>query len=78
MNLFYEIIGYIGTVLVVLSMAMSSMKRLRIINISGSIISAAYSVLVGAYPIVLMNACLILINLFRLIKDGGEPKGENE
>lgn len=63
-----EIIGYIGSALVVISMLMSSIYRLRIINTIGSIISCIYALLVGAMPLALMNACLIVINLYNLYK----------
>ena len=43
-----EIFGYIGTGLVLLSMAMTSMKKLRILNMAGSVISAIYSAICGA------------------------------
>ena len=79
MKLIYEIIGYLGTSLVVLSMAMSSVVRLRAMNILGSVLSGLYSALIGAYPIVIMNLALIFINLYRLIKDGkGQSEGETQ
>ena len=58
-----EIFGYIGTALVIISMLMTSVLRLRIINIIGSVISGIYAVLVGATPVALMNLCLICINV---------------
>ena len=76
MNLIYEIIGYLGTGFVILSMTMSSMKRLRLFNVLGAILSGAYAILIGAYPVLLLNACLALINIFHLIKD--YRRGENQ
>ena len=67
-GLYLEIFGYIGTALVVVSMLMTSLNKLRIVNIYGSIISLVYSLLVNAYPIAIMNLCLILINSFHLIR----------
>lgn len=69
MNIYLEIFGYIGTTLVVISMMMSSLTKLRIINICGSIISTIYSIICNTWPIAVMNISLILINLFHLIKD---------
>lgn len=63
-----EIFGYIGSALVVISMLMSSVVKLRIINTIGSIVSGTYAVIVGAFPLVLMNGCLIIINLYNLFK----------
>ena len=44
MNIYLEIFGYIGTFLVILSIIMSNIKKLRIINILGSIITVIYSI----------------------------------
>ena len=60
--------GYIGTALVVISMLMTSLNKLRIVNICGSIISMIYSIIVQAFPIAIMNFCLIAINSFHLIR----------
>lgn len=71
---FLEIFGYIGTALVIISMMMSSVTKLRIINICGSIISGTYSYLSNAWPIVIMNICLIIINVYHLIKEFSTKK----
>ena len=63
-----EIFGYIGSALVVVSMLMSSIIKLRVINTVGSIISGIYAVIVGAVPLALMNSCLIAINVYNLFK----------
>ena len=68
MNVFLEIFGYIGTALIILSMTMKSMNKLRLPNISGSIISVIYSVIIGAWPTVILNVCLATINTYHLIK----------
>lgn len=63
-----EIFGYLGSALVVISMLMHSIFRLRIINLIGSVISGTYAVIVGALPLGIMNMCLIIINLYNLFK----------
>ena len=63
-----EIIGYIGSFLVVISMLMSSIIKLRVINTIGSVISGIYAVICGALPLALMNLCLIIINVVNLVK----------
>ena len=67
-NVYLEIFGYIGTALVIISMMMTSITKLRIFNITGSIISTIYSVIYNTWPIVVMNSCLIIINTFHLIR----------
>lgn len=63
-----ELFGYFGSFLVVFSMLMSSVVKLRIINAIGSVVSGIYALICGAYPLVLMNTCLIVINLYNLYK----------
>lgn len=67
-----EMIGYVGSALVVVSMLMTSVVRLRIVNTVGSLIFMCYALIIGSYPTALMNLCLIGINLtqlFRLLRD---------
>lgn len=68
MNIYLEIFGYIGTCLVILSMMMSSVTKLRIINMCGSVISGVYAGISLAWPICVMNICLFLINGYHLLK----------
>ncbi len=73
-NIYLEIFGYIGTALVIFSMMMTSVTKLRILNICGSVISAIYSACCHALPVVVMNVCLICINVFHLIRDARKRK----
>ena len=68
-NIWIEVFGYIGTVIVIVSMMMRSINKLRIINMCGSVISTVYSAIIGAWPIVLMNLCLFSINGYHLIAE---------
>lgn len=63
-----EGIGYLGSLLVVLSMLMTSVKKLRIVNTIGSVIFTTYAFIIHSYPTAFMNICLILINLYQLYK----------
>lgn len=71
MDLIYEIIGYAGTAFVLLSMMMTSVKKLRIFNLCGAVLSAFYAMMTGAMPVFVLNMCLTMINgiqLYRLAK----------
>ena len=68
MDVLLEIFGYIGTALIILSMSMKSMNKLRVLNIAGSIISVIYSLIISAWPTVILNVCLASINIYHLIK----------
>ena len=64
----FEIIGYVGSAFVLASFLMASVVRLRIINSIGCVVSVVYGLLIHAYPTVIMNAALLLINIFFLIR----------
>ena len=68
MRIVLEAVGYIGTALVVLSMTMTSVLRLRIVNIAGSAVSVFYAAAVGAYPVVFLNAILIVVNAAKIVQ----------
>ena len=74
MNLHIETIGYIGTLLIFISMTMSSLQKLRIFNILGSLFTILYSIIIAAYPIVLLNIGLALLNFYKLFTE--RQKGE--
>ena len=66
-----EVMGYIGSVLVLVSFLMTSVVKLRRVNMAGSLISCTYSLIIGSYPLALMNCALVLINLHFLLKARG-------
>ena len=68
MNIYLEIFGYIGTALVIVSMMMTSVLKLRIINMCGGLISLIYAVCVNTWPVVVLNACLITINFVQTVR----------
>ncbi|MBR3610382.1 MAG: YgjV family protein [Oscillospiraceae bacterium] len=63
-----EMIGYLGSVLVLVSMLMSSVIKLRIINTVGSVIFAIYAFIIQSYPTAIMNVILVGVNIYNLIK----------
>lgn len=66
MDILMNIIGWCGTILVVASMLMTSMKTLRLVNIIGSALSVIFCIYTGNIQMAVMNGCLIGINVFRL------------
>ena len=61
-----EIVGYVASVLVAISLMMSSILRLRLINLVGSLAFTVYGVLIHAYPVAVVNALIVLINIYYL------------
>ena len=63
-----EWIGYLASILIVVSLTMTSIIKLRVINTIGCILFVIYGVLVKSYPVALSNFAIILINLYNLYK----------
>ena len=63
-----ELFGYLGSALVVVSMLMSSVIRLRVINTIGSVIFALYALIIHSYPTALMNFFLVGVNIYQLMR----------
>ena len=67
-KLIIEIVGYLGSALVIVSMLMTSVVKLRVINMIGSVIFAAYALCIHSYPTAAMQGALIIINIVNLRK----------
>ncbi len=67
-SILLELIGYLGSLLVIVSMLMTSVVKLRIINTIGSVIFCGYALAIHSYPTAAMQLCLIVINLVNLYK----------
>ncbi len=63
-----EMVGYLASVLVAISLMMRSLLRLRVINTLGCLAFVAYGILIHAYPVAIMNAFVAGINLFFLFR----------
>lgn len=63
---FNNLIGYVGSAIILSSFMMTSTLKLRIINTIGAFFSITYSLLIGAYPTAVCNVCITAINLYHL------------
>ena len=63
-----ELVGYLGSVLVLISMLMTSVVRLRVINLIGSAVFTAYAILIRSYPTAFLNGCLVGVNIYQLLR----------
>lgn len=70
-----ELIGYAASALVVTSLAMTSVVRLRLISLVGSVTFVVYGVLIGSVPIMITNGSIALLNVWFLTK---EFRGERD
>lgn len=78
----FDMIGYTGSFLVVISMLMTSVVKLRVINTIGAVIFLCYAICIHSIPTAVMQLSLIIINvinLYKLIKKNkqtSEPAGD--
>jgi hypothetical protein len=68
MDFIIELIGYLGSILVLISMLMSSVIKLRIINTVGSIIFTFYAFAIQTYPTAILNVILVGVNIYNIFK----------
>tara|TARA_Y100000389_G_scaffold27326_1_gene23444 strand:- start:6129 stop:6338 length:210 start_codon:yes stop_codon:yes gene_type:complete len=63
-----DYLGYIASGIILLSMLMKDMKKFRIVNTVACLLFVVYATIKGDYPIVFLNATVVLINILFLIK----------
>jgi len=63
-----EIVGYIGSFLVAISLMMKSMKKLRWINLVGASTFSIYGLLLGAYPVFVLNGFITLVDIYYIFQ----------
>src|SRR5215203_3722427 len=68
MSFIYELIGYVGSLLVATSLMMKSLVRLRVINLAGTLIFVIFGFLIGAEPIILLNVLILGVNIYHLVQ----------
>jgi hypothetical protein len=63
-----EFLGYVASALVVVSLAMTSVVRLRVISLVGGVLFAIYGFLIDSLPIAVVNVIVVVLNTFFLWK----------
>ncbi|WP_226666197.1 hypothetical protein [Metabacillus litoralis] len=64
----YEWLGYLASLIVLISLLMSSIIKLRWVNLIGSSLFSLYGFLIGALPVGFMNLGIVIINIYYLVK----------
>jgi hypothetical protein len=67
-NVAIEVIGYVASGFIVLSITQKSILRLRVLGLFGSLTFLVYSVVIGAYPIAVVNVIAAAIHSWYLRK----------
>lgn len=61
-----ELLGYVASALVALSLTMGSVVKLRVLNLIGAVTFAVYGRLVGATPVLAVNAFIAAVDVWYL------------
>ncbi|WP_040161526.1 glycoside hydrolase family 15 protein [Nigerium massiliense] len=64
-----ELIGYLASALIVISLAMRSLVRLRVVSLVGSLTFVIYGALIGAIPVMIANGAAVLLNIWHLRRE---------
>ena len=62
-----EILGYLGSVLVAVSLMMKSMVKLRWINLAGAAVFCIYGLLISAYPVFVLNGFIVVADIYYIV-----------
>ncbi|TGY86563.1 YgjV family protein [Cellulomonas shaoxiangyii] len=72
-----EVVGWAGSVLVVVSLMQARVWRFRVLNLVGSLLATAYNAVFGIWAFVAMNGAISLVNvywLWRLRRERGDAR----
>lgn len=63
-----QALGYLATLMLAISLMVNNDLRFRWLNTLGCLCFILYGLSIGAFPVILTNSLLLLINLFYLVK----------
>lgn len=70
----YALLGYIASGLIILSLLMKNIRRLRIVNLCGCSLYVIYGFLISSSPVIAMNGICVFINLYYIVNTWREQK----
>ena len=65
-DLVVELIGYLGSAMIVISLTRTSLLKLRLFGLVGATFFLIYSLIIKAYPIAVVNVLIVGIHVFFL------------
>jgi hypothetical protein len=72
-DLLFEVVGWAGSLLLIISIVQTRIERLRWLSLIACALLVAYNLWVPSLPMVGVNAALAVINLVNLIRLRGAP-----
>ncbi len=64
----WEVIGWVGSGLVVLSLMQARVLRFRVLNLVGAVVATAYNTALGIWPFAAMNGAIAIIDVYWLVR----------
>ena len=71
-----EVIGWLGSALVIVSLAQARVLRFRVLNLAGALLAVAYNLALAIWPFAAMNAIIAVIDVYwlrRLLLERHDP-----
>ncbi len=66
--LIFELVGYVASVITIISLLMANVLRLRILNLGACILWLIYGILINANAVIATNAVLSVVNIYFIVK----------
>jgi len=63
-----EWLGYLSSLIVAISLTMSSIIKLRWLNLVGGIAFTVYGFMIGSLPVGFLNSFIVCVNIFYIVK----------
>ncbi len=63
-----EVVGWLGSALVVLSLTVAGVWRFRVLNLVGALVATGYNTVLGIWPFAAMNAAISVIDVYWLVR----------
>lgn len=64
----FEIIGFIGSLFVILSYIFKDMTKLRIVNMIGCVVWIIYGILIHSYSTIFTNLVIMIIHIVNMVR----------
>ena len=65
---FIEILGYIASIIVFISLMMKSLVKLRLINAAGSLLFVIFALTTASFPTAVLNIGIVVIDIYYFLK----------
>ena len=63
-----ELLGVMGSVLVLISFVLNGEKRIRVANIFGAALFVVYGIMINAFSVWFLNGALLFVHFYKLLK----------